>query len=66
MRKAFQLRWYEWIGWLVDALMIAGSIAFVSINMIEGETRAALIGFAVTLLPVGLWSWILLCFGKSD
>jgi len=65
MRIVPRLKWYEWIGWLVNALMIAGGVTFILINILEAEMRAAMIGFLFSLLLVGLWTWILLFFGKE-
>ena len=65
MRIIHKLKWYEWIGWFVNALMIAGGVTFILINILEEEMRAALIGFLVSLLLVGIWTWILLFYGKG-
>lgn len=65
MRITPRLKWYEWIGWLVNTLMIAGGVTFILINIAEQEMRAALIGFLASLLGIGLWTWILLFYGKG-
>jgi len=59
------LRWYEWLGWLVDFLMFVMGAVFVGINFIENETRAGNLGLIGTILFVGVWTWILLYFGKG-
>ncbi|MDD5204924.1 MAG: hypothetical protein PHS17_05860 [Desulfobacterales bacterium] len=65
MKIGFTLRWYEWIGWLVNALIIGGAAVFISISLSEEETRPALICFSASLFLVGCWSWVLLFYGKE-
>ncbi len=60
-----RLRWYEWIGWAVNALMIAASVVFIAVSAMEGESRASLIGLCAALFLVGVWSWVLLFYGKE-
>lgn len=65
MKIVPRLRWYEWIGWIVDGLMIVGFALFISISLIEDETRPALIGLFVSLILVGGWTWVLLFYGRE-
>ena len=66
MKERYHLTWYEWIGWLVNVLMVAIGAVFVGVNFMEHETRAGNIGLIGTLFLVGAWSWILLYFGKGN
>jgi len=62
--KGIHLTWYEWIGWLVNVLLVAMAIFFIGINILQAEFRATLIAlFGFTSL-IGLWTWVLLCYGK--
>lgn len=65
MRKIPKIRWYEWIGWLVNMLMMALAALFVVINFKEGETRACWIGLFGSGIPILFWTWVLLYFGKG-
>ena len=66
MSRLRSLRWYERIGWLVDFFMFGMGAVFVGINFVENETRAGNIGLIGTLFLVGVWTWILLYFGKGN
>jgi hypothetical protein len=58
------ITWYEWIGWTVEALLIALAIVFIGSTISEGEIRPILvstIGFGILIIA---WTWIMLKFGK--
>ncbi|MBW1614769.1 MAG: hypothetical protein JRJ57_12580 [Deltaproteobacteria bacterium] len=56
------LKWYEWVGWLVNILMTAMAILFIIVNIMEAEMRAAGIGLLASATLIG----ILLCYGKPE
>lgn len=60
------LKWYEWVGWLVNVLMTAMAILFIVINIMEAEMRAAGIGLLASATLIGTWTWVLLCYGKPE
>ena len=66
MRWITNLRWYERIGWLVDVLMVAIGGTFVAFNFRAYEIHAAVVGIMGTLIPVGVWTCVLLYFGKGN
>lgn len=63
--KSPGLTWYEWIGWLVNVLMVIMAALFILINYGDGEMRAVWIGFLSSICLVALWTWILLFYGKN-
>lgn len=64
MKGIFHLQWYEWIGWMVNILMIALSAFFVTVSFTGDEVRAALTCLALATILVPAWTWVLLYYGK--
>lgn len=60
----FKLKWYEWIGWLVNLLMVAVAVLFVVFTYLGDELRAALFAAAISLTLIGAWTWVLLYFER--
>ena len=59
-----RLKWYEWIGWVVEVCMVALGALIISSSIAEKEPRAAVIGALVFGLLVGIWTWVMLFYGK--
>ena len=65
MTRIRNLRWYEWIGWLVNLLMAAMATFFILVNALEEEWRAVLIGASCAVFLIGTWSWVLISYGRT-
>ena len=58
-RTLENLKWYEWIGWIVEIITIWFGVIFVWTHVCLDEMRAAWIGLA-TFGSISLaWLWIL-------
>ncbi|MGA2225333.1 MAG: hypothetical protein ABSH41_12920 [Syntrophobacteraceae bacterium] len=64
MSRIKNLKWYDWIGWLVNLLMAAIALFFILANALEAEWRAVLIGASGSVFLIGTWTWVLLYYGK--
>lgn len=58
------IKWYEWIGWMVEALLAALGVVFVASTASEGEIRPLLVSLVGFGILVGAWTWILLKYEK--
>lgn len=59
-----RLKWYEWIGWVVEVCMVALGALIISSSIAEKESRAAVISIIGFVLLVGIWTWVMLFYGK--
>ncbi|AFM23511.1 hypothetical protein [Desulfomonile tiedjei] len=58
------IRWYEWIGWTVEALVIALAIVFIGSTISEGEIRPILVSTIGFGIVIGAWTWVMLKCGR--
>ena len=65
MRGTGNLKWYDWVGWLVNLMMAVIASFFILANALEAEWRAVLIGASGSALLIGIWTCILLYYGKT-
>jgi hypothetical protein len=65
MELIFHLKWYEWIGWLVNIVMMAMSALFITLSFVGDELRAALTGLAIAAIVITAWTWVLLYYQKT-
>jgi hypothetical protein len=64
MAQSFHLKWYEWIGWLVNVMIMVMAGLFVTVSFIGDEVRAALTALAVATVVIAAWTWVLIYYGK--
>ncbi|MEI9475670.1 MAG: hypothetical protein WCO26_03750 [Deltaproteobacteria bacterium] len=64
MERILRLKWYEWIGWLVNIVMAAMAAIFVTLSFLGEELRAALMGLGIAATFIAAWTWVLLFYGK--
>jgi hypothetical protein len=64
MELNFHLKWYEWIGWMVNVTIMIMAGLFVTVSFIGDEVRAALIGLAIGTIVAAAWTWVLLYYEK--
>lgn len=58
------ITWYEWIGWIVEALLIAIAMIFLISTFSEVEIRPILVSILGSGLFVGSWTWVMVKYGK--
>jgi hypothetical protein len=61
-----KLKWYEWIGWSVNLLMITMATLFIALSYLDEEMRAAVIAAIISIFFIGAWTWVLLFYGKTQ
>ena len=59
------LQWYEWLGWFVELLIVTLAVVFVAYNVAEGALRATLISIGGFTVVIGIWTWVLMWYGKK-
>lgn len=59
------LRWYEWIGWTVEALLVVLAGIFVVSTFSEGEVRPLIVSLGGFGVIIGIWTWVLVTYGKE-
>jgi hypothetical protein len=59
------LKWYEWIGWLVNVLIAAIALFFITANATENEWRAVAIGTSGSAALILAWTWVLVYYGRG-
>lgn len=60
-----KFKWYEWIGWTVNILMIAVATLIIAFSYLGEEMRASVIAAIISFIFIGAWTWILLFYGKT-
>lgn len=60
------LQWYEWLGWFVELLIVTLAVVFVAYNVAEGALRATLISIGGFTVVIGIWTWVLMWYGKKE
>ena len=58
-RKLEELKWYEWIGWIIEGLTIWFGVVFVYTHICLNEMRAAWISLAFFGFVSLAWMWVL-------
>lgn len=58
--RLVDLRWYEWIGWLVEIGLAVTFIAVTISQFIEDEVRGGWVMIVLTVLICGPGAWLLL------
>lgn len=58
------ITWYEGIGWLVEALLVALAVIVVGSTISEGELRPFLVSALGFGSIIGAWTWVMLRYGK--
>lgn len=66
MERTSHLKWYEWIGWLVNITTTVMAGIFVIVSVIGDELRAAVTGLAIAAIVVAGWTWVLLFYGRAN
>jgi hypothetical protein len=60
--KILKLKWYEWVGWLVNVLMVTIVTTFIWYSVQGQEYRAVFIMLGLSLIVIGVWTWVLLFY----
>lgn len=66
LSRLLGVRWYEWLGWLLE---VGLTITFISVAVtmfFEDETRAGWVMIILTVLFCGPGAWILLKYRPAD
>ncbi len=60
------IAWYEWLGWLVEALLLVLALLVIGSTISEGEMRPTVVSAAMFGAIIGLWTWIMVRYGKQE
>lgn len=58
--RLVELRWYEWVGWLVEICLAITFIAVTITQFLEDEVRGGWIMIVLTILFCGPGAWLLM------
>jgi hypothetical protein len=60
-----QLKWYEWLGWVVEVFLVCFAMLCLYTFFQEREWRTFLLVSAFFAFVSGGWLWILLHYSKG-
>ena len=60
------LKWYEWIGWIIEVITIWFGVVFVWTHICLDEMRAAWISLAFFGTVSLIWMWVLVKYHPGE